>query len=437
MGETIRAQCGKCGKSLKCPANMAGKTGKCPNCGEVITIPVVLEVQSTSEGRHFPKATIGIVLGACVVTFLAGVFIVGPSRRNDANPSSADAGRSATSDLVEAKQVLEALSALETRTEVGIDHRDFSAALAQAVHAQKKLSSSKSSSDHRLLIKSLELATLCYLKAGSEWRAMIDAKGKLDAEHAKIKLKGQWQRASIHLDDARVLLANDGEFPVAYLSKKEDRDAKLAVLDEAQRALDTVMRDSERMMREIARPHLRSLVVTSKKMSTIESHIRKHGGELNDKDSDGQTPLHHATYYMKWEAAATLIENGADIGVTDVHGKSPLWYAIRGLRLRDKTGFLHTAMSTVDLLVEKGAAVTVADSDGDTLLHKIAEYTQTANTFSAASLLVSRGASISARNKRGDTPLKILRGNGYLNKDVVAKMYAEKLESLYGGKASQ
>jgi len=38
MGEEIRAQCEKCGKTLKCPASMAGKTGKCPSCGGPITV---------------------------------------------------------------------------------------------------------------------------------------------------------------------------------------------------------------------------------------------------------------------------------------------------------------------------------------------------------------------------------------------------------------
>ena len=37
---TIEFNCGGCGKSLKAPEDKAGKTGKCPDCGEPILVPL-------------------------------------------------------------------------------------------------------------------------------------------------------------------------------------------------------------------------------------------------------------------------------------------------------------------------------------------------------------------------------------------------------------
>ena len=41
MNDTIRFDCASCGKSLKAKAQLAGKSGKCPNCGASFNVPFI------------------------------------------------------------------------------------------------------------------------------------------------------------------------------------------------------------------------------------------------------------------------------------------------------------------------------------------------------------------------------------------------------------
>lgn len=51
--DRLKVKCSECGKQLKVPARLGGKTGKCPNCGERIEIPFsphgILEYDNASS----------------------------------------------------------------------------------------------------------------------------------------------------------------------------------------------------------------------------------------------------------------------------------------------------------------------------------------------------------------------------------------------------
>lgn len=80
------------------------------------------------------------------------------------------------------------------------------------------------------------------------------------------------------------------------------------------------------------------------------------GAIVNYPDEEiGDRPLHRAVMEGHTETAAALIELGADVNAADSQGTRPLhWAADRG----------H--IDTIRLLLSKGAQVTAVDSDGHT-----------------------------------------------------------------------
>jgi uncharacterized protein len=58
--------------------------------------------------------------------------------------------------------------------------------------------------------------------------------------------------------------------------------------------------------------------------AAIAEKLIEHGAELNAKDADGQTPLHHAVARSSQLLVATLIEAGADPYMKDAQGRSPV-----------------------------------------------------------------------------------------------------------------
>ena len=54
-GAMIEIKCSQCGSKMAVPPNLAGKTGKCPRCGELQRMP---ESQDTATGIGTPQAVI-------------------------------------------------------------------------------------------------------------------------------------------------------------------------------------------------------------------------------------------------------------------------------------------------------------------------------------------------------------------------------------------
>lgn len=49
--------------------------------------------------------------------------------------------------------------------------------------------------------------------------------------------------------------------------------------------------------------------------------------DLNAKDANGESPLHHAVMARHPEAVGFLCDAGVDMGVVDAAGKTPCWHA--------------------------------------------------------------------------------------------------------------
>ena len=154
------------------------------------------------------------------------------------------------------------------------------------------------------------------------------------------------------------------------------------------------------------------------------------GADINVKNASGKTPLHFAAWNNARATAEWLVGKGADIRARDIDGKSILhdaawgnarttaeWLVLRGadIRVRDKYGEtpLHdaakrNARATTEWLVGKGADIHDTDIDGETPLHEAAWR----NARATAEWLVAKGADIRARDIDGRTPLHAAaRGN--------------------------
>ena len=153
------------------------------------------------------------------------------------------------------------------------------------------------------------------------------------------------------------------------------------------------------------------------------------GVDLADLLRDGSTPLHYAAWGNASDAAALLVERGADVNAKSGNDTTPLHYAASG-----------NALDAVALLLDRGADINAKNAQGGTLLHFAAygnasdaaallvgrgadvnakdsgrnaplHYAAWGNASDVAALLVERGADISARNAQGRTPLALAEEN--------------------------
>ena len=69
--------------------------------------------------------------------------------------------------------------------------------------------------------------------------------------------------------------------------------------------------------------------------------------DINEKNTNGNTPLHSAILRKNFDIVKTLIENGADVNAKGIKNKSPLYIAL-------EYRFAHT-LKFVKLLVSSGA----------------------------------------------------------------------------------
>eukprot|EP01064_Diplonema_japonicum_P033531 TRINITY_DN662_c1_g2_i1.p1 TRINITY_DN662_c1_g2~~TRINITY_DN662_c1_g2_i1.p1 ORF type:complete len:472 (+),score=120.62 TRINITY_DN662_c1_g2_i1:66-1418(+) len=149
-------------------------------------------------------------------------------------------------------------------------------------------------------------------------------------------------------------------------------------------------------------------------MQTVTMLLR-HGADVNARDYDNLTSLHHASQEGNNDVLTLLLESGAEVtsvdrdGTTALHMATTVQVATNLLRSgadvnaidHDGKTALHHSADNADLLsvlLESSAYVDAKDSEGKTALHHTA-------SEAAAAVLIQHGADVNAVDARGRTPL--------------------------------
>jgi len=126
------------------------------------------------------------------------------------------------------------------------------------------------------------------------------------------------------------------------------------------------------------------------KTDTIKLLIEK-GANVNEKNNNKETPLHQVVYNDSIDIIKILIDNGADVNAKDSEGGTPLHQAA----VSSDTG-------TIEFLLQKGAKINVKDDYGRTPLHWVVfKYRHERSVL----MLVENGADPLIRDNNGKTPI--------------------------------
>jgi ankyrin repeat protein len=112
--------------------------------------------------------------------------------------------------------------------------------------------------------------------------------------------------------------------------------------------------------------HLADVVSWSVVQKTVVELLVENGLELHSRDSEDQTPLHHAASFGRVQAVATLLRHGADVNAMDSTGMTPLHCVMEGKAADwDKE---EEFIGTMKRLLRAGADIHVVNQSGQTPL---------------------------------------------------------------------
>lgn len=81
----------------------------------------------------------------------------------------------------------------------------------------------------------------------------------------------------------------------------------------------------------------------------------KDGANANYADERKETPLHKACKLGFAKVVRVLLKNGADLDAVNIHGKTPLRFAVDGLYYNERSPYLKGTLETIFELLSKGA----------------------------------------------------------------------------------
>lgn len=134
-----------------------------------------------------------------------------------------------------------------------------------------------------------------------------------------------------------------------------------------------------------------------KRYMNIVLLLLDYGLDVNSKTSEEKPLLHEVYVYDGYnETAASLIERGADINITDRDGDSIL-HRVADFALDEEDDFC-------EFLIERGCDVNMRNNSGQSALHCACDRDPT-DTIDIVKIIVESGAEIEARDENGETPL--------------------------------
>ncbi len=111
---------------------------------------------------------------------------------------------------------------------------------------------------------------------------------------------------------------------------------------------------------------------------------------LQGNDSEGNSPLHLAALWDFPEITSFLISSGAAVNARNTQGLTPMHYAVK-----------NNSVAVCRILHEHGAGIDARDNYGNTPLHTAISW----GSSQSAKLLLLLGANVELRNLSGNTPL--------------------------------
>jgi uncharacterized protein len=95
------------------------------------------------------------------------------------------------------------------------------------------------------------------------------------------------------------------------------------------------------------------------RQSWVEAYVKallKSGGDVNQTDKNGVTPLHHAVRFRSPAAVRALLEHGARVNQACTRsGSTPLHRAVTSTGAPGTAGKQEEAIQIIDILLEFGA----------------------------------------------------------------------------------
>ncbi|KAN0134148.1 Ankyrin repeat-containing domain protein [Lactarius tabidus] len=132
----------------------------------------------------------------------------------------------------------------------------------------------------------------------------------------------------------------------------------------------------------------------------LQRYLRSFRGYAGAPIDHGDSPLHLASVYGRFETMQLLIQRGADVSARDNTHSTPLHLAACSGRAE-----------SIRLLIQHGADVNVQNKSKSIPLHLVftstAHETDRATTAEAADVLLQNGADVNARDGRNSTPLHL------------------------------
>ena len=132
------------------------------------------------------------------------------------------------------------------------------------------------------------------------------------------------------------------------------------------------------------------------------------GADVNPKHNNGWTPLHFAAEGNAPDMAKLLLERGTDVEAKTNNGWTPLHNAA-----------WKNSLDVAKLLIDRGADMDAKEENGWRPLHIAARD----NSLDVAKLLIDRGADVNQKNSNGNTILDIALEKGHREMQALLRLH--------------
>ncbi len=129
---------------------------------------------------------------------------------------------------------------------------------------------------------------------------------------------------------------------------------------------------------------------------------------LQIPEESGNTCLHSACLSGRSDLACILVDKGADLKAANSQGETALHMACRTVLCPEKTA---ERKKIVEHLISKGASINAQDHSGKTALH----FAASKDSLLLVECLLNNKADVNVQNMKGDTPLHLAHKTDVIN----------------------